>query len=287
MERELWGLLCRLLKELYRVVPRGRYGDDEILSVYLWSVVHDRPVCWSCDPLNWPDELRPRDLPSQSTMSKRLRARGVESLMLAVEEKLRYMDGHAQQWVRIIDGKALPIGGPSKDRDAAWGRGSGGIQHGYKFYAVWGEGALPIAWALAPLNVSERRIAELLITNLPGEGYLLGDKHYDSNKLYDVAAAAGYQLVVPRQNPGVGLGHQYQSPHRLRAIELLKRPFGKALYRVRTRIEHCFAGLTTFAGGLEPLPFWVRRFYRVRAWLHAKLLINAVRILKRRKLAIE
>jgi hypothetical protein len=287
MERELWSLLCHLLKQLVSGFPRGLYGEDEVLSVYFWAVVHDRPVSWSCDRRNWPSDLCPAHLPSQPTMSKRLRTARVESLLLVVERHLLGLTAVGGMWVRVIDAKALPVGGPSKDRDAAWGRGSGGINHGYKFYAIWGEGPLPVAWGVAPLNVSERRMAKSLIADLPGEGYLLGDKHYDSNALYDAAGKAGYQLVAARQNPGKGLGHQRHSPFRLRAIELLDRPFGKALYRLRIHIEHCFAHLTSFAGGLEPLPFWVRRFHRVRTWIHAKLLINAVRIMRHTLLAIE
>jgi hypothetical protein len=38
------------------------------------------------------------------------------------------------------------------------------------------------------------------------------------------------------------------------------------------------AAPTSFAGGLGPLPAWVRRLPRVRTWVWAKLLINAVRI---------
>jgi hypothetical protein len=156
----------------------------------------------------------------------------------------------------------------------------GGTQKGYKLHAVWGWGPLPIAWALVPLNVSERRVALELVKRLPGSGYLLGDRQYDCEALYEAAAAAGYQLVAPRQRTGKALGHRRQSPHRLRSIALLTAPFGQALYRRRLRIEHCFAKLTTFVGGLGPLPFWVRRLHRVRLWVQSKLLLNAVHYLK-------
>ena len=123
-------------------------------------------------------------------------------------------------------------------------------------------------------------MARSLVNDLPGEGYLLGDRQYDDAKLYEAAAAAGYQLVAPRQRSGRALGHRPQSPHRLRSIALLATPFGKALYRRRIQIEHRFAQLTNFVGGLAPLPFWVRRFSRVRMWVQSKLLLNAVHHLK-------
>ncbi len=287
MERELWPLLSHLLDKLCREIPRGLYGDDDILRCYFWSVVNREPTRWACHAKNWPAELRPHPLPSQTTMSIRLRRAGVARLMEALEEHLLSLTTVVSMWVRVIDAKALPIGGPSKDSDAAWGRGSGSIQRGYKIYTVWGDGPLPIAWGLAPMNVSEQRMAKCLIPSLPGEGYLLGDKYYDNNALFDLAADAGYQLVAARQKPRAGLGHQRQSPHRLRSMELRTHPFGKALYRHRNHIEHCFARLTTWVGGLEPLPFWVRRFHRVRTWVHAKLILNAIRLLKLDAIAIE
>lgn len=280
MERELWESLCRLAGMLYNRQGHSYFGDDVIVAVYWWAVVHDRPVAWACQRVHWPPDLGSRRLPSQPTVSRRLRSRSVELLIHSVEQSLAALSGVAGYWIRLIDGKPLSVGGPSKDADARWGRASGGLQKGYKLHAVWGWGPLPIAWALVPLNVSERRVALKLVKDLPGEGYLLGDRQYDAAALYEAAAAAGYQLVAPPQRRGKALGHRRQSDHRLRSLQLLSTPFGQALYRCRIRIEHCFAQLTTFVGGLGPLPFWVRRFHRVRMWIQAKLLLNAVHYLK-------
>ena len=280
MERELWESLCHLARLLYNRKTGAIYTDEVVLAVYVWAVVHDRPVDWACDPGNWPPDLLLRPLPSQSTMSRRLRKATFEQLLYDVENALLSLTLIHTQWLRVIDAKPLPVGGPSKDADATWGRGSGGIQKGYKLHVIWGDGPLPIAWALAGLNVSEGRMALALVGNLPGEGYLLGDRQYDSAALYDAAAEAGYQLVAPPQRTGRALGHRRQSPNRLRSLALLDIRFGRALYRYRRRIEHCFAQLTSFVGGLGPLPFWVRRFHRVRLWVHCKLLLGAVHYMK-------
>jgi hypothetical protein len=85
-------------------------------------------------------------------------------------------------------------------------------------------------------------------------------------------------LVVPAWRANAGKGHRYQSPHRLRSIALSETAFGRALYGVRTQIERCFGNAVSFAGGLAPLPPWVRRHHRVHCWVAAKLLINGVRI---------
>jgi hypothetical protein len=280
MERELWESLCRFVGMFCNHRTRATYTDEVIVAVYVWAVVHDRPVHWACDAGNWPPDLLRRPLPSQPTMSRRLRTTAIEQLLCEVENLLLSLTCIATQWVRVIDGKPLPVGGPSKDADATWGRGVGGIQKGYKLHAIWGDGPLPIAWALAGLNVSERNIALGLVRDLPGEGYLLGDSQYDASALYEAAAETGYQLLARPQRVGRALGHCRHSPYRLRGFALLDKPFGRALYRCRRRIEHCFAQLTSFVGGLGPLPFWVRRFHRVRLWVHCKLLLNAIHGMK-------
>jgi hypothetical protein len=52
----------------------------------------------------------------------------------------------------------------------------------------------------------------------------------------------------------------------------------------RRAIERYFGHATIFGGGLAPLPAWVRRHHRVKRWLWAKLLINAVRIMLHKRL---
>jgi hypothetical protein len=50
------------------------------------------------------------------------------------------------------------------------------------------------------------------------------------------------------------------------------------LYQARGQIERLYGSAVSFAGGLGPLPAWVRGRDRVRTWVWAKLLINAVRL---------
>ena len=67
-------------------------------------------------------------------------------------------------------------------------------------------------------------------------------------------------------------------------LEMLNRPFGQKLWAKRREIECLFGNCTSFGGGLAPLPAWVRRLRRVKRWVWAKLLINAVRIQIRQRL---
>ena len=278
MERELWIALYRLAKacdnpQYWRL---EQYFDYEIVGVYLWAVVHERPTSWACNPENWPEGLCPNGrLPSQSTMSRRLPTTEVQSLLRVMEEQLVQLPGK-EAWGKIVDGKPLFVGPHSKDLDCDWGRVGRGYAKGYKLHAIYGDAPLPVSWEITPLNVGENTVAARLIPALKGGGYILGDKQYDSNPLHDVALRKDCQLVAERKRPKAGLGHRRHSPGRLRSIALLQNEFGKALYKCRDNIERNFGWLTNHAGGLSPLPSWVRRHHRVRCWVQAKLIIHAV-----------
>ena len=281
MERELWKILYHLVWVLSK--PRGAwlYATADILVVYFWAVVHDRPTSWATKPENWPDDLRPMLLPSQSTLSRRLRRPAMVELMSNVEERLMALIVVECCLVQIIDGKPLAVSNVSKDTDAGYGRGAGGNQKGYKLHVVWGSGPMPIAWGLAPMNVSEKTMARHLIPALPGGGYLLGDTQYDANPLYEAAAEAGFQLVAKKtKDRGCGgMGHRRQSDGRLRSMEILATEFGKTLWNQRNAIERYFGAWVSSGIGLGGLPAWVRHFDRVRNWIHAKILLAGIRCL--------
>ena len=286
MERERWLQLYALAQALSRSWTHGhRFSTAWIVAVYFWAVLHDRPVSWACCRAHWPAEQAVGALPSQATMSRRLRSAPVQLLLQRMEDALAQANAREEhsapppaETVTIIDAKPLPIGGYSKDRDARWGRSCGGCARGYKFYALWGAAPLPVAWEIQAMNVSEKRVAAQLLARAPGRGWLLGDAQYDSNQLYDQAFAQGYRLLAPRRKRG-GLGHHYQSPHRLAAIAELEGGGWRRFHQQRTQIERHFGHWTSFGGGLAGLPSWVRTLGRVRRWVQAKLLINAVRIL--------
>jgi hypothetical protein len=46
--------------------------------------------------------------------------------------------------------------------------------------------------------------------------------------------------------------------------------------------DRFFGHLTSFGGGLSPLPNWVRTYPRVRLWVQAKIILNMIRIWLRR-----
>jgi Transposase DDE domain len=284
MEHQLYQAIVAVLATLDkpRTTTRFDFRHEEIVQVYYWAVIHDRPVHWACHKDNWPIHLRRRPLPSQSTMSRRLRAPAVVALLEALERRVTAPKAPGLFW--MIDGKPLPIGGCSKDRQAGYGRAGGGKAKGYKLHAlVNADGALA-AWRIAPMNKDERVMAERLLKTTPEEvaGYVVADANYDSNNLHEICDDRGeFQLVTPRRyGPGKGTGHRRQSTGRLRCIALVENPypvFGTELLQDRAAIERRFGNLTNWGGGLSGLPSWMRTHRRVRLWVQAKLVLIRVK----------
>ena len=286
MERELWPRLYKLVKEAGKAIrePGVTYPASTILLVFLWAALHDRPVSWACEMRNWSTtRLRPWQLPANSTLSVRLRTLAVKQLFETVSQRLREIPEPGL--IKRIDGKPLPVGGCSKDPDARAGRAAGGKAVGYKLHAIWSGAAFPAAWDVRPMNVNEMKVAYDLVPQLWGEGYLLADTQFDGSRLHDLARRHGHQLVAPRRKGPKALGHTYQSPYRLHCLAMLTRDFGRKLLTARRQVERTYGNLTSFSCGLGPLPAWVRRHHRVHRWVWAKLIINAVRILQKQRLA--
>lgn len=287
MERELWNQLSRAIEDVARsrrATACHTFSHALIARVYLWAVLHDRPVSWACHARHWDHRTRPRRLPTQSTMSRRLRTDAIRDLLHAVGRRFSRLPSASCCCVVAIDGKALPVARHSKDPDATFGPAQGGVAKGYKLHAIWGENAMPDCWEVRPLNHDEKNVAHDMIPRLTGVGYLLGDTFYHANKLFEKAADHGRQLLAPRIYPGTPIRQPKRfHPTRLRCVAALEADrfasrFAKDLFKQRKRIETKFGNLASFGGGLSTLPPWVRRLHRVKLYVHAKLLINAARI---------
>jgi hypothetical protein len=280
VERELWP---RIYHDL-RAAARGARQKDVtyqpwvIAAVLLWAALHDRTAAWACDRRNWAaTRLRPRKLPSASTVSRRARRPEFGAFRDRVIDRLR--GGGPPAWELVLDGKPLPVGHCSKDPDA---RGTP-LGRGYKLHALWGDRPVPEAWAVTAAREYEGAVAERLLARVDGVGVVLGDGNYEASRVYDAAAQSGYQLLARPDARDTGRGHRYQSRHRAAALRWFADGLGWRVYRDRTRIERAFGNLGAFAGGLGPLPNWVRRLGRVTRWVWCKLVINAHRILRNRE----
>lgn len=280
MERELWKVVYTRLKRVARRFDQKyvHLQPWRIAAVLLWAALHDRPVSWACDKRNWATtRKKPGRLPSEATVSRRARKTSFALFLNALARELR--GAGAPGWTLMVDGKPLPVGRCSKDRDARRDRHT----RGYKLHAIWGGRCLPEAWEVTPLNEYEGAVAERMLTQVRGKGVLLGDGNYEASRVYDASAASGYQLLAPPDPRDNGRGHRYQSPHRLLALRWFADGLGGALLRARPAIERKFGNMGSFGGGLGPLPNWVRRLGRVTRWVWCKLVINAARILRKQQ----
>jgi IS5 family transposase len=282
MEHQLWKSIVALLDELDnpRTASVFDFSHEWIIQVWYWAVIHDRPVSWACQRRHWPLPLRQRRLPSDATMSRRLRSWPVLALLKQMETRVTAPAKPGLYW--MIDGKPLVIGGCSKDKQAAFGRAAGSIAKGYKVHALVGADGSIAAWRLAPLNKDERVMAKRLLRESDIQGYVVADGNYDSNKLHRQCQEKGeLQLVAPRRyGPKRGTGHRRHNAGRLRSMALLENPFaefGQRLLRDRREIERQFGQWVNWGGGLTGMPAWVRTHRRVHRWVQAKLVLAAIK----------
>jgi hypothetical protein len=297
MEGELFGLLYVIVQEEAKLQSRPKsvqYSDAMIILVFFWAVLHDRPIRWTCDLKNWSEQWQWLCLPSESTVSRRLRTLSCCLLLERIYHRLHAATTSDLCVCRRIDTKPLVVGGFSKDRDARRGYATGGIARGYKIAGAWGKAVVPDTLTLASLNSSDQQCAITLIDRLVehrsgATGYLLADSTHETNPVHQHACSRGFQLVAKRKQPGTGLGHSQHSPGRLRCIELLEsnppNDFGRNLYTRRGDVERDLGHLCSFGGGLQGLPSWVRRPRRVARWVIAKLIIRGLRTCRNQRLA--
>jgi hypothetical protein len=282
MEHQLWKAILTLLKVVDKRVKSGRetFSDEDVVKVWFWAVLHNQTVCWACNAQNYPLQERRWKKPSPSRISRRLPSPSVQHLLEQIEQQVLAPQGLSIVWV--LDGKPLPIGGCSKDRQAGYGRAAGCKAKGYKLHALISTAGDVAAWRIAPMNKDERVMAKRMLQTAPVQGYVLADSNYDSNELHKVCDHRGnLQLVSPRRyGPGRGHGHRRQTPGRMRSKELLENPypfFGATLFANRTCVERFFGSLTNCANGLTHLPPWIRSHRRVRQWVQAKLVLHGLK----------
>lgn len=274
----IYQTIVRMNRGIERAGRRCRYSDTLIVAMFFWSVAHDRPRCWAADRSNYHGPFRPRGLPSRSQFCRRLASPRCQALMEAVWKALAEGDD-GPTW-NFMDGRALPVGPYSQDAEAGRGVIAGGFAKGYKLHAITRIDGKIRAWRVAPLNVSEKTVADELIVEAKVTGWLLADGNYDAGRLYDLACRHGAVMFTPLPK-NVGGGHRPQSRMRLLAARLWKIPGAAQMYGLRTTIERQFSQLSSFGGGLGPLPPWVRGLQRVTQWVGTKLMFYHVRLTSR------
>jgi hypothetical protein len=270
MEDRLWSIIVSALPD-DKVKSGQTYSDRVVVLVVLWAAIHDRPMCWACEPTNWPASRLPARLPHASTISRRSRQ---PEFSQVVEVALARLCGQLRSPLQdvMIDGMPLLISDYSRDPDAANGRAYRGFAKGYKLHAVIDLRGTVLAHEVRSLNVNERRPAHTLLTRLPhGVRRVFADGNYDSSKLQAHLLPLGVRLYSPPRERPVG---PRSHPRRRILRRLYQHPLGQRIENRREHIERQFGLMGNYGCGLKGLPHWVRRQHRVKRWLDAKLLIH-------------
>ena len=287
MSSHVWKRVYQTIRLVNRSVSsegrRPAYPDTLIVAMYMWSVWHDRPLCWAADRTNYTSLFRPRRLPSRSQFCRRIMTQRCQALLRSVSDRLADVEMDEAPRIALMDGRGFCVRNHSVDPDAKRGYASGGFARGYKLHAIARENGRFIDIRVTPMNVSEKRVARDLLDANRNIGILLADQGYESGSLYDHAREHGVILMTPLSK-NAGGGHRPQSKARLFAKKLWDYG-GEVLYRRRDAIERFFSQLSSFGGGLAPLPPWVRRLERVERWITAKVMIYHARLLVRENAA--
>ena len=219
MEDRLWELLYHLVGlRLHTHRGKRQQFSDAAVLLYLWSGGGaGRPVSWACRPGHAPRKWIGA-VPSEATMSRRLRSASVRRLSRDLERELLELLEAAPvllAW-HILDAKPLVVGSYSKDRQArrGWGgpREGAGLQaprpggHGGPDRALDGLADEPVRAGGGPGPGGHGG----------GAGLRVDGQRSTAWELYRRCAGPGLQRAP--QETGADLGHHEQHPDRLRAI---------------------------------------------------------------------
>lgn len=259
--------------------PRQVYTNATVVLIFYWSVLNNQTRRWACSPDNWPLKRPPGGLPSPSQFSRRFREQPVQQLLDDIEREVNAIDPPPPSvCVAKVDARPLVIGNHSHDKHAGYGRAAGGKAKGYKLHRIIDACGRGLAWRIAPMNADERVMAKRMIRTLDITGYLLGDRNFDSNKLFGVAREQGLQMIVPRRygaDKGLAVGRH--DPARLRSRDYLENTvcgFGRELFASRSGVERHFGTQASTPELLTHLPAWVRSRPRVYRYVQAKLVLG-------------
>ncbi len=278
MSSHVWKLVYHSLRRVNKRIPKkGRacqYSDTLIVAMYLWTVFHDRPLCWAVDRSNYSSVFRPRRLPSRSQFGRRIRSARCQALLDALNRELAKVEEVPN--IFLMDSRPLRVGPYSRDPDVRTGYTKDGFAKGYKLHALATKRGEIVAWRLTPLNRNDKPVARELIEEARPQGLVLADGAYDSGAIYDQVLEHKALLLTPLPE-NVGGGHRPQSAARMLAARMWANG-AEDLFRERLGIERIFSQQSSFGGGLAPLPAWVRRWSRVWRWVAAKLVLYHARL---------
>jgi hypothetical protein len=304
MDQTIWATIVAALDRALSAVPafgrRPVYSDRLIVMLLLWAVWHDRCLSWVCMRGHFNSLFRPRQLPSISRFSRRVKGERVQAVLQHMHNNLA-VAGTVCPFglLSYIDGKPMLVSPVSKDPDAKRGKISGGFAKGYKLHAYVNEHRRVLVWSLMPLNTDEKLVATELIQHLPlglndtptslawSAPLTLGDSNFDSANLHRAFAQRQRHLLAPlRGEKFVGPKGRApgtladMGPRRREVVELWQNhpALARHVLQNRNNIEGTFS-VMSLACGMDRLPGFVRRLERVRRWMGCKVILYHSRLL--------
>ena len=294
MEAKLWRAVYRhVLSLAHHRRPREQFDDRMIVLVMLRAAAFGQPICWACRAGNWPSDFD-RPLPSDSTVSRRLRTLGVQQLweraLAAVSDLLEGSAG--APLVKAIDSKPLTVGAYSKDRHAKRGHIAAGQKaRGYRLHALC-HGRNVRQFVIGSMDDHDSKAAPTLLGRLEGGGYVRvrGGRQRVRHQRPARACRSGQSPAgepAPPVQPGRarpqaqlcaasaiaghhGLAADASRGSRRLWPEPLHLPRG-----CRELLWSCFGELSYL--GLNYLPAWIRGPKCVAWWTAAKILVHLCR----------
>jgi len=285
MDRSQWTITYESIQRMARRLrrdPRLVFNDVLIVAMYMWSVAHDRPMCWACDRRNYSRLFRPRRLPSVSQFTRRVKSTRVRQVLQWVHEDLADVD--ASVMLQFVDGKPLVVGVASRDPDARRGHVMGGFARGYKLHSLMTASRKIRTFSLTPLNLHEMPVASELIAGVPPMtpgSLLLADGNYDAADFHKLVESRGGRLLTrPRGFARHPVTRRQMGAARREHNDLWERAYDLChdVYKLRVAAEGILSALTSYGGGLGPLPAFVRRLPRVTRWVGAKIILYNARV---------
>jgi Transposase DDE domain len=293
MDREIWRIVFAAIKRATRVIGHtGRrpiYADWLVTAMYVWCVMHDRPLCWACDRKHYGSLFRPRKLPSVSQFTRRVKSDVVQRILQHVHNELATRGIPCD--LGYIDGKPLLVSPVSKDRQATRGKVCGGFAKGYKLHAFVNRRRRIVIWSVMGLNVAEQSVAAELLAHLPPltpQALVMMDSNYDSAPLHKISDTLKNMRRITPLKGQQRVGEQGHHPVTLRQMGATRRTLVREwdqhpdllrfVLKERDEIERTFGVLVCTAGGLANLPSWVRTLSRVRRWVGVKIILYNARI---------
>lgn len=177
MDRDIWKVLSTAALSATRRLRRPRrrfaFSDHLIIRMWLWAVLHDRPLCWACRRENYTSLFQPRRLPSVSQFCKRLHT--FRFLRLRVLLHRRLTRAGRDDLFNFLDGKALAIRDHSTDHQALAGPAGRKIRRGYKLHVRATASGFLREYRVFPMNRAEPSTARQLLRELRPNALVLAD----------------------------------------------------------------------------------------------------------------